>query len=42
MFDYNSATLSGAMDILVAKDSKGKIWSTDFNFRVGKLKLLKT
>ncbi len=29
------------MDILVAKDSKGKIRSTDFNFWVGKLKLLK-
>lgn len=42
IFDYNSATLSGSMDILVARDSKGKIRSTDFHFWVGKLKMLKT
>ncbi len=42
MFDYNTATLSGAMDIIVAKDTNGKFRSTEFHFRVGKLKLLKS
>eukprot|EP00178_Gracilaria_changii_P000058 TRINITY_DN1004_c0_g1_i6.p1 TRINITY_DN1004_c0_g1~~TRINITY_DN1004_c0_g1_i6.p1 ORF type:complete len:1212 (-),score=214.84 TRINITY_DN1004_c0_g1_i6:8409-11891(-) len=40
--DFNSATLSGAIDILVIEDDHGRRQSTPFHVRFGKLQLLKT
>lgn len=40
--EFNSATLSGAMDIVVIEDIKGNRKSSPFHVRFGKLQLLKS
>lgn len=40
--EFNTATLSGAMDIVVIEDTKGDRKSTPFHVRFGKLQLLKS
>lgn len=40
--EFNTATLSGAMDVIVIEDPDGKRQSTPFHVRFGKLQLLKT
>lgn len=40
--EFNMATLSGAMDVIVIQDPDGKRQSTPFHVRFGKLQLFKT
>ena len=42
MFDYNSATLSGCLDVIVVQGKDGSYRSGPFHVRVGKLKVFKT
>ena len=42
MFNINSATLSGCMDIVVVRQPDGTLKSSPFHVRFGKLKLLKS
>ena len=39
VFDYNSATLSGAIDIVAVRNDDGSIKSSPFHVRFGKLKV---
>jgi len=41
-FDFNSATLSGALDVIVIKHPDGSLHCTPFHVRFGKLKLLRS
>eukprot|EP00916_Digyalum_oweni_P003069 GHVL01005562.1.p1 GENE.GHVL01005562.1~~GHVL01005562.1.p1 ORF type:complete len:307 (+),score=46.03 GHVL01005562.1:22-942(+) len=41
-FDFNAATLSGAIDIIVVEQSDGSYKSTPFHVRFGKSKLLRS
>lgn len=40
--EFNTATLSGAMDIVIIEDTKGNRKSTPFHARFGKLQILKS
>lgn len=42
LLDYNPASLSGCIDVIVAEDEKGQLRSTPFHIRVGKFKLFKS
>jgi len=42
MFDFNQATLSGGVDIVVVRQRDGTLKSTPFHARFGKLKVLKS
>jgi phosphatidate phosphatase PAH1 len=42
MFDFNSATLSGCIDIVVIEHADGSYSSTPFHARFGKLKVFKS
>jgi len=42
MFDFNQATLSGCVDIVVVRQRDGTLKSTPFHVRFGKLKVLKS
>jgi phosphatidate phosphatase LPIN len=42
MFDFNQATLSGGVDIVVVRQRDGTLKSTPFHVRFGKLKVLKS
>jgi len=42
IFNINSATLSGCMDIVVVQQPDGSFKSSPFHVRFGKLKLLKS
>ena len=41
-FDFNQATLSGCVDIVVVQQLDGSLKSTPFHLRLGKLKVLKS
>lgn len=38
--NYNSSTLSGAVDVIVVEDEQGNLRSTSFHLRVGKFQLM--
>lgn len=40
MFRINPSNLSGSMDIIASEDCNGDVRSTEFHFRVGKLKMI--
>ena len=42
VFDYNSSTLSGALDVIVVQHSDGTLRSTPFHVRFGKLKVFRS
>jgi len=42
VFDFNQATLSGCVDIIVVQQEDGSLKSTPFHARFGKLKILKS
>lgn len=42
IWDYNSSTLSGCLDVIVVEDENGQLRCTPFHFRVGKLKVFIT
>ena len=42
MFDFNSATLSGCIDIIAIEQADGSLVSTPFHVRFGKLKVFKS
>ena len=41
-FDYNSATLSGALDVIVIENEDGSMVCSPFHVRFGKFKLPKS
>jgi phosphatidate phosphatase LPIN len=42
IWDYNSSTLSGCLDVIVVEDEAGQLRCSPFHFRVGKLKVFIT
>lgn len=42
LLDYNPASLSGCIDVIVAENESGQLKSTPFHIRVGKFKLFKS
>ena len=42
MFEFNKATLSGALDVIVVENSEGEMTCNPFRVRFGKLKVLKS
>jgi len=41
LFDFNKATLSGCIDIIVVQHEDGSLHTSPFHVRYGKLKILK-
>ena len=42
VFEYNSSTLSGCLDVIVVQKEDGSLHSTPFHVRIGKLKAFNT